>query len=405
MAFTCRVVVVLMLVLWWTPLPAAAQLRPAAPEGAPAVPEIASEPQGFVAEPVAIKRVAIFSDRHFSSGERTSGFYPDIKNMIPGSGWIGGGPGYRQWYAKDSVFLDASAGMSSNGYKSAQARVELPKFARSRIALGSQIKWQDFTEIDFYGEGPESAESNLTEYRLRSTNVVGYATLRPVRWVGIGATLGWLTPSILDSTLVAGEQPSFVHSEASISADTRDFPGRPTGGVLLRAAMANYSDRDAGSFSFRRYEAEGAHFLPLSSSRIVVALRGWLVASDTDAGQAVPFYLAPSLGGNNSLRGYSDYRFHDRNLLLLNIETRVALMTHMDAALFFDAGNVAARVDDLDLGRQSYGAGVRFHTRRMTFGRVDVARSDEGWRAIFSLCDPLNLARISRRTATAPFFP
>ncbi len=405
MALTCRVVVVLTFVLWWPPLPAAAQLRPAAAESTPAIHEIASEPQGFLSEPVAIKRVAIFADRHFSSGERTSGFYPDIKNMIPGSGWIGGGPGYRQWYAKDSVFLDASAGMSSNGYKSAQARVELPKVARSRLALGSQIKWQDFTDIAFYGEGPESEESNLTEYRLRSTNVVGYATLRPARWVGIGATLGWLTPSILDSAFVAGEQPSFVHGEASITADTRDFPGHPTGGVLLRAAMANYSDRDAGSFSFRRYEAEGAHFLPLSSSRIVVALRGWLVASDTDTGQAVPFYLEPSLGGNNSLRGYSDYRFHDRNLLLLNIETRLALMTHIDAALFFDAGNVAARIDDLDLGRRSFGAGVRFHTRRTTFARVDVARSDEGWRAIFSLSDPLNLARISRRTATAPFFP
>jgi outer membrane protein assembly factor BamA len=123
------------------------------------------------------------------------------------------------------------------------------------------------------------------------------------------------------------------------------------------------------------------------------------------AGQVVPFYLAPSLGGNNSLRGYSDYRFHDRNLLVLNVETRFALMTHVDAALFFDAGNVAARIENLDLGRRSYGTGVRFHTRRSTFARVDVARSDEGWRAICSLSDPLSLARMSRRTATAPFFP
>ena len=71
-------------------------------------------------------------------------------------------------------------------------------------------------------------------------------------------------------------------------------------------------------------------------------MRAWLAASDTDAGQAVPFYLEPSLGGHNSLRGYDDYRFHDRDLLLVNVETRVALMTHVDAALFLDAGNVAS---------------------------------------------------------------
>ena len=383
-----------------------------------------SEPQGLLIEPEIIERIVIFGDRHFGNGELRHGFYVDVWNMIPGAGWIAGGPGYRQWYNKDQLFVDASTSISWRGYKTAQARVELPRLMRSRLALGSQVRWQDFTQVSFFGEGPDSFDSNLTEYRLKSSNLVGYATFRPVESVDIDARIGWLKPSVLpragafmrdhpdtqdlfptNIVYAVGEQPTFIHSEAAVTADTRDYPGHPTRGGLVRGAVGHYSDRDSGLFSFRRYEAEGAGFVPLADSRVVLALRGWLVTSDTNDGQFVPFYLQPSLGGHNSLRGYEDYRFHDRNLLLLNAEARIALMTHVDLAAFMDAGSVASRVGDLDLSKRSYGAGLRLHSRRQTFARIDVARSDEGWRLVLRLTEPLNLARTSRRTAAVPFVP
>lgn len=384
---------------------AVAQERRSAQQNTPPIPEAASEPQGFIAEPAPIDRAAIFMDRHFAGGEVSNGFYIDFANMIPGSGWISGGPGYRHWYAKDHVFLDTSAALSWRGYKTAQARFELPRVARSRLALGSQIRWADFTQVDYFGEGPEAAESNRSEYRIKSTNLVGYATLRPVRWLGIGTEIGWLKPSISDLAFAPPGETTFVHSEASVTADTRDFVGHPTRGALVRAAAGYYDDRDGGVFSFRRYEGEAAGFVPLAGSRVVLALRGWLVASDPGDGRAVPFYLQPSLGGHNTLRSYPDYRFHDRSMLVLNAESRIAMMTHVDAALFVDAGNVAARVGDLNLDKRSYGAGLRLHSRRQTFARVDVARGAEGWRLLFRLHDPLNFSRLSRRTAAAPFVP
>lgn len=422
MAGTLRFGIVVGLALWGSAVPALAQ-RPAAAPHSPAVLEIASEPQGLVAEPGAIRRAAIFADRHLSGGERGIGFYGEL-NLIPGSGWIGAGPGYRLWLAQDRVLFDTSAAISWRGYKTAQARIEFPKLARSRILLGSQIRWQDFTQVNFYGPGPDAPESNRSEYRSRSTDVVGYGTLRPLEWIGISASLGWLTPSILprggtfmreipdtrqlfadNPVFGIPDQPAYLHSEASITADTRDFPGHATRGGLARAAAGNYSDRDTGVLSFKRYEAEVAQFIPLAGSRVVLAVHGWLVASDTDDRQHVPFYLQPSLGGSNTLRGYADYRFHDRHSLVLNVEARIALMTHLDAAFLIDAGNVAARVHELDLDHRSYGAGLRLHTRRQTFARLDAARGSEGWRVMFSLSDPLTLSRVARRTASAPFVP
>ena len=390
----------------------------------PAGVDYRSEPRGLIAEPAMIERAIVFADRHFGNGELRSGFYTDFFNMVPGAGWISGGPGYRYWAAKDRLFVDGSAAISWRGYKTAQARVELPRLMRSRLTLGSQLRWQDFTQVAFYGEGPESFEGNDSEYRLKSTDLVGFATLKPVEWIDIDARIGRMKPSVLprsgsfmrdrlgtesvfpDNIVYAvDEQPAFIHSEAAITADTRDFPSHPTRGGLLRAAVAHYSDRDTDLFSFRRYEAEAGGFVPLADSRVVIAVHGWLVTSDTAEGQFVPFYLQPSLGGSHSLRGYAEYRFHDRNLLLVNAETRVALMTHVDVAAFVDAGNVAPRVGDLNLGKRSYGAGLRFHSRRQTYARVDVARGDEGWRLLFRLTEPLNLGRLTRRTAAVPFVP
>lgn len=380
-----------------------------------------AEPQGFIREPDVVRRAALFGSRHFSSGEMRNGWYVDTRNTIPGAGWIAGGPGYRHWYRKDSLYVDASAAISRRGYRTAQARVELPKLVR-RLAVGSQFKWQDATQIDVFGEGPGTLESSRAQYRLRSTNLVGYATLRPLRWLALGTHAGWLKPSIGDpggsfrrdvpdarglfpAVFARPDQPAFVHTEASVTADTRDFPGHPTRGGVLRAAAARYSDRDGDAFSFRRYEAEAARFVPIARGRVVLALHGWLVTSDTADGRVVPFYLQPSLGGHNSLRGYADYRFHDRNLLVVNAEARIKMMSHVDAALFADAGNVAARAADLNIDRKSYGAGLRLHSRRATFARLDVARGREGWRVSVRLSDPLNLARLSRRTAQAPFVP
>jgi hypothetical protein len=382
------------------------------------------EPPGLIGEPAIIERVVIFGDRHFGNGEITNGFYGDFFNMIPGAGWISGGPGYRQWYSKDRVFLDASTAISWRGYKTAQGRVELPRLAGGRLLLGSQMRLQDFMQVSYFGEGSDALESNISEYRLRSKNLVGYATLRPVEWIDIDTHIGWLEPSVLarggafkrdrpdtqevfpdDPVYALSEQPTFIHSEATITADTRDFAGHPTRGGVVRAAAAHYSDRDSHLFSFRRFEAEAARFLPLADARVILALHGWVVGSDTGNGQTVPFYLQPSLGGHNSLRGYADYRFHDRNLLLVNAEARIAIMTHVDAAVFVDAGNVASRLGDLNLDKRSYGAGLRLHSRRKTYARLDVARSDEGWRFLLRLTEPLDLSRISRRRAAVPFVP
>jgi hypothetical protein len=377
-------------------------------------------------EPRVIARGIDVAIRTLGDGtDIQNGFYPELSNMPTGAGWITAGPGYRHWFFDGQMFIDGSAAISWRAYKMAQARFELPRLARSRLALGTHVRWQDLTQITYFGDGPDSLEANRSEYRLKSTNFAAYATVRPVEWLAFGGRIGWLDrPAVLppsgsfqrgnpateevfsnDPVFAMEVQPSFAYREVSVTVDTRDYRSHPTRGGVYRAVLTGFTDQDQGTFSVRRSEAEAAHFIPLSRSHVVLALHGWLAASDTAAEATVPFYLQPSLGGHNTLRGFTDYRFHDRNLLVVNVEARFAIFTHVDAAVFVDAGNVAPYLSDLNLDKRSYGVGWRLHSRQSTFARLDLAHGAEGWNFLFRLSDPLHLGRLTRRLAPVPFVP
>ncbi len=363
----------------------------------------ASEPNGFIPEPGLLTRFTVFVDRQFSNGDRKNGPYVDFGNMPQSAGWLTPRGGYRHWYAKDSVFLDASAGASTNRYRRAQLRLELPRVAKGRVVLGTQARWQRFPEVRFFEAGSNSAETALNSYNIGSSQLAAYASLKPARWMSLTAD-----GSLVDSTVDVAA-PAFHASQnfrtvgLTALADTRDFPLHPTRGAVIRLSAARFNDRDGGAPDFDQYEGEIGGFIPIAGARAVLALHGWVAGSqDSDF---VPFYLQPSLGGANTLRSFADYRFRDRNMLVSNLELRLAMMTHADLAFFADAGNVAPRYQDLNLDKRSYGAGLRFHNRRQTYLVVDVARGTEGWRGLVRLTDPLGWPRLFRRTVDVPFAP
>jgi len=384
--------------------------------------------EGLLPEPHLFRRSIEFASQvvtNIDRGEVKSGFYSELSNMVTGAGWLSAGPGYRHWFFGDRVIVDGSAAISWRSYKTAQARFELTNLVHSRLALGSQVRWQDLTQVTYFGEGAAALESNRSEYRMESTSVVGYSVVRPLRQLAIEGRVGWLgrpelsapggtfrrgnmaTRDVLpdDPVFTTLRQPSYAYQELLLSLDTRDHRSYPTRGGVYRTGWTRYSDQDEGPFSFRRFEAEAAHFLPMARWHLVLATHGWLVASGANEREIIPFYLLPSLGGHNSLRAYSDFRFHDRNLVVVNAEARVALFTHLDAAAFLDAGNVAPSVGELNFEKTALGIGLRLHTQRATFARFDIAHGQEGWRFFFRTSDPLQLSRLLRRTAAAPFAP
>ena len=131
---------------------------------------------------------------------------------------------------------------------------------------------------------------------------------------------------------------------------------------MYSVALNDFRDRE-DTFSFRRLDADFRQYFPLLKEHWVLAFARQAQITDVEDGQVIPYYLLPSLGGANTLRGYSDFRFQDKHMLLLGAEYRWLPSRIVDMAIFVDAGKVAAERRDLDLDglKTTYGIGIRFH--------------------------------------------
>ena len=95
-------------------------------------------------------------------------------------------------------------------------------------------------------------------------------------------------------------------------------------------------------FGFQEIDYEAIQHLPSCARRGCSRSTHWVETTYTKNGQQVPFFMLPSVGGGSSLRGFSSWRFRDRNSLLLQAEWRIMVNRFLDTAFFYDAGKVAA---------------------------------------------------------------
>jgi outer membrane protein assembly factor BamA len=181
------------------------------------------------------------------------------------------------------------------------------------------------------------------------------------------------------------QQADFIRYGALLQYDYRDRPGNARAGGLYYAQWGRYQDQTRGAFSHHRVDIEAQQFIPLLNARRVIALRGRTTLTSAGAGQRVPFYLQPVVGGSESVRGYRPFRFYGDQSLLMTAEYRYEVFSGLDMAVFADAGKVANRKRDIhfrDL-ESSIGVGMRFNVRNNVFLRIDTAFSHEGFQVWF----------------------
>jgi outer membrane protein assembly factor BamA len=175
-----------------------------------------------------------------------------------------------------------------------------------------------------------------------------------------------------------GAKVNYLHTQGTIAIDSRTSPGYTRRGVFLGATLHDYSDRD-NNFGFRFAEYEAIEHIPILRETWVLSFRQRVQTVYDKDGEQTPFFMMPAVGGGSSLRGFSSWRYRDRNSLLLQAEWRIMVNRYLDMAFFYDTGKVETRRADLDFDRlkYDYGIGVRFHGPFATPLRVDFSRSRE----------------------------
>ena len=326
-------------------------------------------------EPTASERRILMVENAFLA-ERP--IYAFIGSAFDGGG-LAIGPGYRARFA-DSGRFDAHAAWSIRNYKVADASFTLPAFGNQRVTIQMNGHWLDAPNVPFYGIGNDSS-GHRGDFAYRTATAGASVRVQAAPFVAVGGGVDMLAVDATDAN------PTYRRSRLFAELDWRTSPSYTRRGGFYRLDWSDHHDtKSGGRDSFRRVDAEVDQFIPLLRENWVIALRAATSSTETSNGNDVPYFLMPDLGGSHTLRGYSTWRFRDRNRLLFTGEYRWTAGPFVDMALFADAGKVAARFSDLDLHdlKQSYGIGLTLHTLNRTVTRIELARTREGMGLSFS---------------------
>jgi hypothetical protein len=182
-----------------------------------------------------------------------------------------------------------------------------------------------------------------------------------------------------------GASPTYLRMTFRGGVDSRPSAGYARRGGLYALTFDAFDDLD-GTYSFDQVRAEIVQHLPILRENWVLSLH--TVATTTVSDSAtVPYFLLPSLGSGSTLRAYPSWRFRDRHSLLVSGEWRwIPSRLFLDVAIFYDAGKVVSRREDLNFSglKHDWGIGARFHSPIATPLRIELARGSEGFNLVFS---------------------
>jgi hypothetical protein len=320
---------------------------------------------------------------------------------VASGGGLGVGVGYdsadaERWYREAEAMVTLRRYWSLEGEfgrRSASNRWQIAAFGAVR----------HMGRLDYFGIGPDTTFENRSAFTLRETAVGSRGWFHVTPALRLGGSVAAYIPN-----LGPGASPS-VRSIESVFAQS-SVPGgqvEPTYGryrafVELLHPAADESegyrgayqgafevvrDLESGSHDFHRWEAEVQQRIPGFKPGQRLTLHGFVASTNTSAD--VPFYMLYTLGGSGglktfrpdllggatraSLRGFRNYRFRDRDLILMQAEYRIPLHRYVHSSVFFDAGQVASHTSELFSHlRTSTGFSLSLVRREKTVGRMDV---------------------------------
>jgi outer membrane protein assembly factor BamA len=347
-------------------------------------------------KPSAVERFLTSLERSYTSPP--SGFFPFLGSIYPGGGFTLGA-GYRQFYAREAIF-EVKGLYSIKNYKQIEIGTRSNWNNSGKWMTGLRGGFLDATQVGYYGLGFDTLRGDRANFRVKQVYGIGTIAARPTNWIRLEGETGYedfkneeglgRAPSIetvYDSITAPAlfVDTKYLHTQGTAAIDWRTSPGYTRRGGYYGVTLHDYADRD-DTFSFRRVDGELIQHLPILRENWVLSFRGRMQSILDDADQ-VPYFLMPYIGSGSTLRAYPTGRFRDRHTLLTSAEFRwIANRLALDMALFFDAGKVANRREDLDFNdlKTDWGIGMRFHGPAATPLRLEAAKGADGWRLIIT---------------------
>jgi hypothetical protein len=330
---------------------------------------------------------------------QTQRWHPYFENAYSGGGFAAG-LGYTTFVSPYNT-LDFRGSYSIKQYKRAEVEFHAPRMFNRRGKLHVLGGWREATEVGFYGFGMDTSVDDRANYGFKQPYGSALLTIEPTRRIleltgGVELTQWKLQPGKGSAPSIEevyspgflpgqGAKVNYLHTQGTIALDGRISEDYARRGGYLGVTLHDYQDQD-DRYGFHQLNYEGIGHLPILRETWVLSFRGRVQTAEEKSGQLIPFFMMPALGGGSTLRGYSSWRFRDRNSLLVQAEWRIMASRYFDTAFFYDAGKVTSRKADLDFNdlKSDFGVGFRFHSPIATPLRIEFAKSKEGFQFIFS---------------------
>ncbi len=259
----------------------------------------------------------------------------------------------------------------------------------------------------FFGlseRSPEKDETNYSNVELAPKFILGYYLPHHLL-LSYGEVLHWVTirrgtakglPYIKDKfpNLQGINGGAVIERQLTLSYDTRDDQLFPTKGWYSNL-YGMLGQNFAHDRMFSRIGINGRTFISADDKRYVTVLKG---AFEMTGGHDIPFFELSNIGGEDTLRGFGDYRYYDKGYILFNAEERIRLFklklfgvwSEWEAAPFIDMGRVysSLRKEPLEDYQVNPGIGFRAIVQPNVVGRVDLGYSKEGINAFVGLDFP-----------------
>ena len=315
------------------------------------------------------------------------GLHPKFGSLTTGSGFaLGAGYRNRRLFDREGAVTAWAAG-SLKKYWAVEGRFDLPDLASGRLTLGGYARRNNYPQENFFGVGPQALRSDHSNFLFTNTLVGARVGVKPAPIATFGGGVEYMRPEVgrgrnsalptitdrFDDASAPGllGARNFVRTSTFLDIDYRQ-PKNARRGGWYRLEASHFAE-ESDAFTFNRFDADLRQYASILAERRVLAVRLFVSTSDPAAGARVPFYLMPSLGGHDSLRGFRDYRFRGPHAILTQTEYRWEVWSGFDAALFYDAGKVALSRSELNFKRleDAYGFGFRFNTDNGAILRID----------------------------------
>jgi hypothetical protein len=317
---------------------------------------------------------------------------------IPTGGGFSLGPQYtRQDLLADHLTWNTYVAGSTRKWYGGASSFDFHDLANGHLEIKADGGYQNSASVWYFGEGPDSSKSNKTDFDREFTTThisalghffdqkltVGYTVGGLLVHVGPGNLSG--TPST-DTLFTEANTPGLTQQSNFITGTTTvrldlSQPGfsNPVG-LQLEADDSQFFDQSGNQANFHLLETQATYYAPITNGMRTLVFRVRNETAFPEDHQVVPFYLQPTLGGPDDLRGYDRYRFYANGNSVATAEYRWSISQMVEMAIFGDGGNVYVRpglIGFRDLHGDG-GFGFRLKNKQASILRFDVGFSPEG---------------------------